>query len=82
MATFIIDVPEVHISRRRVEADTIEEAFEQAASAGTEIDLFYHETVEPDDQAWTGHLEGNEDDRRRYDGQDVTKSEQPTSLLS
>ena len=47
---YIVGVKEIHISHRRVAADSIEEAIEEAAGEGEEIDLIYCMTM--DSETW------------------------------
>lgn len=76
MSTFIIEIPEIHWSKRKIEASTIEEAFAKAAAAedNEELALVYSFTADPETKAWTGSPADKPAESYRFDGQTVTKA--------
>jgi len=69
-STFIIEIPELHWSKREVEADSIEEAFRtaNADAAFKEVGLQFDHSFLPDGQSWEGYSTNNEELRYRFDG--------------
>jgi hypothetical protein len=73
MAKFIIEVPELHWSRREIEADTIGDAFRKTNKGAEfkEIGLVFDRTFSPEEQIWEGHSADNEANKYRFDGEYV-----------
>ncbi|GGG87020.1 hypothetical protein [Edaphobacter dinghuensis] len=73
MAIFIIEVPELHWSKREIDAGSIGDAFRKANTDTefNEIGLQFDRSFLPDEQAWEGYSAENENLKYRFDGQTV-----------
>jgi hypothetical protein len=73
MAKFVIEVPELHWSKREIDADSIGDAFRKvnAGEDYREIGLDFDRSFLPDEQLWQGHPADDEQDKYRFDGESV-----------